>query len=275
MKQMKHHIFYISLILGLNFMTSCQNVQKKQPEVSKEVKQEAKKKEDKHWSYQGETGPEHWAKIEKNTECGGKYQSPIDIVGAQSDSNLLPLDIHYSSKTKIHNVTNNGHSIQFNFDPGDYIVLNGEKYELKQFHFHESAEHTIKGVRYPMVIHLVHVNKNGKYAVLAVMAEESRVNSESFDFLESYLPLSVKETKDIGKSFNMNSVLPEKKQYYTYEGSLTTPPCTEGVQWFIFKNPVDVSLEMIKELQEVMPVNNYRDIQPLNGRVVKRSFFTD
>lgn len=245
---MKPTIFYILPLLNLMFIASCK---------------------DNHWSYEGETGPEHWAEIDSN-DCDGKFQSPVDIVNAQP-SDLEPLHIYYSDETKIQDVTNNGHSIQFNFDLGDYIVLNGEKYELKQFHFHEPAEHTVKGVRYPLSIHLVHLNKYGKYAVLEVMAEESATNSESFDFLEGYLPLYVEETKDIGESFNINTVLPEKKQYYTYTGSLTTPPCTEDVQWFIFKAPVGVSLKMTKMLHDIMPLNNYRNTQPINGRVIKES----
>lgn len=257
---MKYNIYYILLLLI--FMASCkEDIRRKAPDEGKKIK---------HWDYQGESGPEHWAEIDNN-DCGGKFQSPIDIVDVRPESNLAPLPLCYNNKTKIHNVMNNGHSIQFNFNQGDYMILNGEKYELMQFHFHEPAEHTIKGVRFPLEIHLVHVNKNGKYAVLAIMAQENTANSESFDFLENYLPLSVNETKNIDKYFNMNDVLPEKKQYYAYLGSLTTPPCTEDVQWFVFKVPIDVSIKMIGELRGCMPVNNYRTIQPVNGRVTKES----
>lgn len=262
--------FFI-LIAGFVFTVSC-STEKKQLEEQKEQKQPHVKEagNEKQWSYNGETGPDHWAEFEKG-DCGGKFQSPIDILEVQPDSTLQPLDIHYNSGTKIHNVVNNGHSIQYNFAAGDYITLNGEKYELKQFHFHELSEHTIKGVHFPMVIHLVHVSKEGKYAVIAVMAVEDAANSQPFTFLDSYLPLAVEETKSVNATFNMNDVIPQQKQYYAYTGSLTTPPCTEGVQWFIFKEPLKVSVKMVKDLRANMPVNNYRDVQPLNGRVVKGS----
>lgn len=226
--------------------------------------------EHKHWSYDGETGPEHWSEIDQN-DCGGSAQSPVDIVETQKDETLKPIEFHYSQETKIHDVVNNGHSIQFDFEPGDYITLNGEQYNLVQFHFHEPAEHTIHGVRYPLVIHMVHKNKEGKFAVVAIMAKESKENNETFDFLDKFLPVKVNETIEVKDIFNLNNVLPENQTYYTYTGSLTTPPCTEGVQWFIFKNSVDVSLKMIEDLRKIMPVNNFRNVQQLNGRVIKES----
>lgn len=224
----------------------------------------------KHWNYDGETGPEHWSEIDQN-DCGGSAQSPVDIVETEKDETLKPIDFHYSQETKIHDVVNNGHSIQFDFEEGDYIILNEEKYNLVQFHFHEPAEHTIRGVRYPLVIHMVHMNKDGKFAVVAIMAKESKDNNETFDFLDKFLPIKVNESIEVKDVFNLNNVLPENQTYYTYTGSLTTPPCTEGVQWFIFKNSVDVSIKMIEDLRKIMPVNNFRNIQQLNGRIIKES----
>lgn len=224
----------------------------------------------KHWSYIGETGPAHWTEIEKQSDCGGEFQSPINIidVNAIADKTLKPLDIHYESSTKIHDVKNNGHSIQYNFEEGDYINYNGSQFNLKQIHFHESSEHTIDGIRYPLVIHMVHTNAKGAYLVLAVMAKEG-MPSEPFNFLENYLPLKKDETKIIDKSFDLNLNLPKNKGYYNYVGSLTTPPCTEGVNWFIFKEPITVSLEQVNILKQLMPINNFRDEQPLNGRKIK------
>lgn len=223
-----------------------------------------------HWSYAGETGPEHWAEFEKGSSCGGTSQSPINIIkiDATLDPNLKPLELNYTANTKIHDVTNNGHSIQFNFEEGDYLFFNTEKYVLKQFHFHEAAEHTINGVRYPIEIHLVHVNQKGEILVIGIMAEEG-INSEPFTFLESYLPLIVNEKKIVDAPFNMASILPDNKAFYTYSGSLTTPPCSENVTWIVLKEPITISEVQLKELQKLMPKNNYRNEQPLNGRVVK------
>jgi len=250
------------ILLGLVviILISCENNkgEKKVPEESK------------HWSYDGETGPKYWSEIDQS-DCGGSAQSPVDIVETEMDETLQPIDFQYSEETKIHDVVNNGHSIQFNFEEGNYITLNGDQYNLVQFHFHEPAEHTIKGVRYPLVIHMVHKNKEGKFAVVAIMAKESKGNNETFDFLDKFLPIKVNETIEVKDVFNLKEVLPDNQAYYTYTGSLTTPPCTEGVQWFIFKNSVDVSLKMIEDLRKIMPINNFRDIQQLNGRVIKES----
>jgi carbonic anhydrase len=260
-----------SLLFGTLLLSNTISCKERAPQETHERKTVGNHaQETKHWSYEGETGPEHWAELEKN-DCGGSMQSPIDILDPQAEGALPPLDIHYRVETKIHDIVNNGHTVQFNFDPGDYLVINGVQYMLKQFHFHEAAEHTIKGVRYPLEIHLVHKSEHGDYAVLSVMAEESTTNSKAFDFLENYLPLPAGTTRAVKASFDMSEALPRAKQYYTYTGSLTTPPCTQGVQWFIFKRPVTVSFEMIQELRKNLPVNNYRNVQQINGRIVKES----
>lgn len=118
-------------------------------------------------------------------------------------------------------------------------------------------------------MHLVHASKNNTYVVLAVMAIEGE-GSAPFTFLENYLPLNVNETKPVNADFDLNLNLPENKSYYAYGGSLTTPPCTESVSWFVFKTPISVSLKQVQQLQELMPMNNYRNEQPLNGRIVKQ-----
>lgn len=225
--------------------------------------------EEVHWTYQGETGPEHWAEFEKNSNCDGLRQSPINIIDyhAAVDPGLKPIEIFYSQEVKIHDVTNNGHTIQYNFEEGDYIKIDDRAYDLKQIHFHEASEHTINGVRYPMEMHLVHVSQDSDIAVLGILAEEGKP-SEPFTFLEQYLPLKIGETKAIDAYFDLNLNLPKSKEYYTYPGSLTTPPCTENVQWFVFKTPITISLEQVKLLQELMPINNYRNEQPLHGRRV-------
>lgn len=224
-----------------------------------------------HWSYQGETGPEHWAEIEKQGHCDGQFQSPINIIHVNTieDNEPRQLDIQYNAATKIHDVINNGHSIQYNFEPGDFLNYKGKKYDLKQIHFHEASEHTINGVRYPLEMHMVHLNTDNEYLVLAVMAEEGN-NSEPFEFLESYLPIQSGEEKVVDQTFDLNLNLPVDRKYYHYMGSLTTPPCTEGVEWFVFQQPITISLDQVKVLQQLMPINNYRTEQPINGRIISR-----
>lgn len=249
---MKNKLTFLILIILIVF--SCKN-----------------KEDSKHWTYQGETGPEHWSEIEKESDCDGKRQSPINIIDLDviDDTSLAPIEIYYSTKVKIHEITNNGHSIQYDFEKGDFIILNDDEYKLKQIHFHEPSEHTINGIRYPLEMHLVHFSKDNKITVLAIMAKEGE-SSKPFTFLEKYLPIDSGETKLIDTNFDLNKTLPKDKSYYTYNGSLTTPPCTQNVTWVVYKTPITISVEQVKQLQKLMPLNNYRNEQPVNGRIIKQ-----
>ncbi|MCT4666055.1 MAG: carbonic anhydrase family protein [Flavobacteriales bacterium] len=243
-------------------------------EQKKHTKIESKTHQD-HWTYQGETGPEHWSEIEKNSDCDGKKQSPINIIEVNSQESTSfgkKITTYYAPETKIHDVTNNGHSIQYNFEKGDKLSFEGSEYLLKQIHFHEPSEHTIDGIRYPMEIHLVHQNKQKEFVVLGILVKEG-LASEPFNFLESYLPVKAGETKIVNQSFDLNKNLPENKTFFHYEGSLTTPPCTETVDWVVFQNPISISVEQVKILQMLMPHNNYRNEQPINSRVITKSSF--
>lgn len=261
---MKKHIVFtvvFAMILGI----SCKN-EKKTEKVVEEKKEEAK-----HWSYNGETSPEHWAEFEKESSCGGEHQSPIDIVVADAElkpSGLKKSDINYHEATTIHDVTNNGHSIQYNFDDkANYVNFKGDRYDLVQFHFHAASEHTINGMHYPLVAHMVHVNKDKDFVVFAIMVVEGD-ESNTFDFLESYLPVESGESKVIEKPHSFSGYIFDHFDYYYYKGSLTTPPCTETVNWFVFKNPITASPTQVKMMADLMPRNNFRPTQPLNGRKV-------
>jgi carbonic anhydrase len=226
--------------------------------------------QEKHWSYEGETSPEHWAEIEKNSDCSGMSQSPINIIdintvaASQEDSML---QFYYSEKTVLNKVRNNGHSIQYDFERGDSIRNKNKNYNLVQIHFHEPSEHTINGVRYPIEIHLVHQSDQKDYTVIGIMGVEGG-ESHFLKRMETYLPLEVNEEKVIERSFDITTILPVKRDFYTYQGSLTTPPCTENVQWIILKSPLELSLEEVLKLKSNMPLKNYRDEQPLNDRKV-------
>ncbi|MCL5128940.1 carbonic anhydrase [Algibacter sp. L4_22] len=226
-----------------------------------------------HWSYAGETSPEHWIEIEKNSDCDGKYQSPINIINKDADSIATKddLKILYTPTTNISKVTNNGHSIQFDFEAGDSINYKNENYYLKQIHFHEPSEHKINGVIYPIEIHLVHVSKSGNITVLGIMGEEGS-KSQLFEFFESFLPIENETTKTIQQKIDLSSLFLEDKNYYSYGGSLTTPPCSEGVNWLVFKQPIILSVEEVLKLRNNMPTNNYRNEQPLNDREIKLNY---
>ncbi len=223
------------------------------------------------WSYEGETSPEHWAEIEANATCDGTHQSPINIIEVDTKkeaSGLKEEDIHYKELTTIYSVTNNGHSIQYNFkDDENYVSFKDKNYVLKQFHFHSPSEHTINGIRYPLVIHMVHQSSEKDFVVFAFMVKEGEA-SKPFSFIESYLPVKEGETKIIEKPYDFNESVAYNASHFYYKGSLTTPPCTETVNWFVFKEPITASLDQVKALSELMPKNNYRNEQPLNDRTV-------
>ncbi|MFS4481406.1 carbonic anhydrase [Hyunsoonleella sp. 2307UL5-6] len=223
-----------------------------------------------HWSYSGETSPEHWIEIEKNSDCNGKHQSPINIIHQNVDSVALQgdLKIQYTPLTLLKKVENNGHSIQFDFEAGDSINYKNETYYLKQIHFHEPSEHKINGLIYPIEIHLVHISKSGNITVLGLLGEEG-VESQLFEFFESFLPLENGTAKDIHQTIDLSGLLLEDKHYYAYGGSLTTPPCSEGVNWIVFKEPLILSVEEVIKLRNNMPLNNYRNEQAINNRVVE------
>lgn len=222
-----------------------------------------------HWSYEGESSPEHWAEIEKNSDCGGMYQSPINILENNTVAlkNTTELEVYYHSETLLHMVENNGHSIQFEFSPGDSIRYKGKMYYLKQIHFHEPSEHKINGLIYPIETHLVHISKDDSITVLGLMGIEGK-ESQLFELFRSFLPLKIGDSKEISEKIDLTGLLLEDQSYFSYNGSLTTPPCTENVNWIIFKEPVVLSLEEVLAIRENMPVNNYRIEQPINGRVV-------
>jgi carbonic anhydrase len=219
-----------------------------------------------HWSYEGAGGPEHWGELKSDYALcrEGKSQSPIDITDAVK-AMPAPVEIHYAGTPL--KIINNGHSIQVNYEKGSYIVVGGKKYELLQFHVHSPSEHQVNGKAYAMCAHLVHKDESGKLAVIAVLMEKGKEN-KFIDTLWSHLP------KDEGKELfakdviiNVEDLLPASKGYYNYSGSLTTPPCTEGVNWIVLKTPVTVSGDQVLKFTSIFK-KSVRPVQPLNGRVV-------
>lgn len=229
------------------------------------------KEHNSHWGYQGEMGPEHWAELE-GTACDGTKQSPVNIIRTDAEPSTdsrFPLTLHYSPQTDIYDAVNNGHSIQFDFAKGDEVEFMGVRYALKQLHFHEPSEHTLNGVRYPIEMHMVHYNEGvNRYTVLSVLGYEGKP-SAGYDKLEKALPLAVGETKPIQQAFDLKDILPSAlTPRFHYEGSLTTPPCTESVHWVVFEEPFMLSETQVNLLNKNMPANNYRGVQPLNQRRV-------
>jgi carbonic anhydrase len=219
-----------------------------------------------HWSYAGEEGPQHWDMLSPAYAlCGqGKMQSPIDIRGA-SAANLKPIQFEYGAT--VEEIVNNGHTIQANSAPGSRITVDGHVYELKQFHFHAPSENTIAGKTFPLEGHLVHADKDGKLAVVAVMFQEGPPN-EAVAAVWAKMPAKKDGKAKPAASINAGALLPKGRSYYSFNGSLTTPPCTEGVRWLVIEEPSTVSHEQVEAFEKVMKHHNNRPVQASNGRPV-------
>lgn len=218
-----------------------------------------------HFTYTGEYGPEHWSELDPSfTACGiGKSQSPIDLTGATA-KDITNIAFSYQP-TKIH-IINNGHSVQVNYDPGSYIEVDGQRYDLLQFHFHDPSEHEVDGMSFPMEMHLVHKNDEGQLAVIGVFLNKGAENAALKPVWEN-LPVEAGSKKDAESQVNAIDLLPAVQTTYRYSGSLTTPPCTEDVSWFVMSNPVELSEGQIVAFAQIYHGNN-RPVQPSNNRKI-------
>jgi carbonic anhydrase len=221
--------------------------------------------EDKHWAYAGHGGPAEWGTLDHEfASCGlGKLQSPIDIRGAKA-ADLPPIKFDY--KPSALKVIDNGHTVQVNYAPGSAIEAGGKRYELVQFHFHKPSEEKIDGRAHDMVVHLVHKGADGKLAVVAVLLDKGGAASPTIDAVWSALPKEKgKEAAPANATIDVAKLLPAQKGYYAFEGSLTTPPCSEGVKWMVLKTPVKIDNAEIAAFGKLYSMNA-RPTQPLNGR---------
>jgi carbonic anhydrase len=219
-----------------------------------------------HWGYSGDENPKHWGDLHKNYGLcsSGKNQSPIDLKNFIK-SDLAAIEFNYG--TLVSNIINDGHTVQANYAAGSSLTLNGHSFDLKQFHFHTPSENHINGKSFPMEAHLVHADKAGNLAVVAVMFEQGDANSAMAD-LWKQIPKKTGDKHSLSSKVNVSSLLPENKDYYRFNGSLTTPPCTEGVVWLVMKNSVSVSKQQIEIFSNVMSHANNRPVQAINARPV-------
>jgi carbonic anhydrase len=221
-----------------------------------------------HWSYEGEHGPANWGKINVDwAKCStGNRQSPIDI----RDGMKVDLEqIVFDYKPSAFNVTDNGHTIQVTMSGGNYITLQNRMYELVQFHFHRPSEERINGRGFEMVMHLVHRDAEGKLAVVALMLERGKTHP-MIQTVWNNLPLEKNDTVSPTIVLDVSEMLPSRRDYYTFMGSLTTPPCSEGVLWLVMKEPVQASPAQMALFSRLYPLNA-RPIQAGAGRVIKES----
>lgn len=217
-----------------------------------------------HWSYEGATGPNNWGDLSKEfAVCKtGKVQSPIDIPTKSAVKAKAPIKTSY--KASAGDIVNNGHTIQVALADGGSASLGGE-YKLLQFHFHTPAEEKVDGKSFPFNAHLVHKSADGKLAVIGVLFNEGKENTALKDVFAN---MPAKEGKTpLKTNFDATTILPKSLAYYGYAGSLTTPGCSEGVDFYILKTPVELSSAQLTAFKKIFPLNA-RPVMPLNGRKV-------
>jgi carbonic anhydrase len=223
-----------------------------------------------HWSYDGISGPSHWATLDaKYIACAARSQSPIEIRARDVRTTALPaLAFHYHPVPL--RIVDNGHTVQVNYDAGSWLEAGDTRYELVQFHFHRPSEEVIDGQRFAMVAHLVHRDAQGHIGVVAVPLSLG-ADDFSLKILWENLPkVKGAEVTRTDVKIDAESLLPASLGYYAYAGSLTMPPCSEGVRWMVLKTPSLISQREVEIFAARYP-NNARPLQPRNGREILSS----
>ncbi|EAZ92094.1 carbonic anhydrase [Crocosphaera chwakensis] len=219
------------------------------------------------WSYEGENNPDRWGEIsiEYETCSTGLFQSPIHLTSSNLIRENGNIETHYQATPLV--INNNGHTIEVNYKPGSYVLINGQKYELKQFHFHTPSEHSLNGKKSEMELHLVHQNEQGKIAVIGLFIKEGQANPTLATIWENLSEKQgIQEVKN--KTINGANFIVNNPTYFHYQGSLTTPPCSENVLWNMITEPIEASRQQIEQFMDLYPMNA-RPIQEHNDRLVE------
>ncbi|MDH5446771.1 MAG: carbonic anhydrase family protein [Gammaproteobacteria bacterium] len=251
--------------------SSSKPAKKETKKESKKASKKSKKKEaqvENHefhkadWDYRDPSG---WGSIKEDYHLckNGTRQSPIDITSTKP-ARLSHISFNYRKGAKT--IVNNGHTIQVDMHKGNYIVVSGKRYELLQFHFHTPSEHTVDGKPADMVAHFVHKASDGELAVVGVLFKACQENN-TISQIWRRIPVKAGQKKKMSRKINVLNMLPKNRGYYMYSGSLTTPPCTEGVKWMVLKNTVPVSDAQVKTFADLID-NNARPVQEKYHRTV-------
>jgi len=219
-----------------------------------------------HWGYSGESAPQNWGKLDPEfaTCASGKSQSPIDV-GKSEKGDPTPIRLDYKKGTA--EILNNGHTVQVNYQPGSSLTLDGRSFELKQFHFHAPSENTVNGKHFALEGHLVHEDQDGNLAVIAVMFREGPANPFIASLWKA-IPAREGEKNSLSEPLSVLRMLPRERHYYLFTGSLTTPPCSEGVRWLLLQKAMTASKAQIDAFAQAVGFANNRPVQPLNARQV-------
>lgn len=222
------------------------------------------------WSYTGTYGPEQWGALPGYGLCAtGQQQTPIPLWSLTN----LPLELSgpsFNYRFTPVDMVNNGHTVQFTYEPGSTLRSLGTDYRLAQFHFHTPSEHTLDAVSYPLELHLVHVDANGAPAVVVGIFIKRGAENQALATAFRNLPQNEGDvSKPLGAVINAADLLPRNRTHFRYQGSLTTPPCTEGIRWYVMRTPIEMSDAQISAYQLLPQLNpSARPLQPVNGRLV-------
>ncbi|WP_082235263.1 carbonic anhydrase [Halobacillus massiliensis] len=232
--------------------------------------QEEQEEEGAAWSYDGETGPKNWGELDPEyAACAeGEEQSPINISLSDTNESEEMEDISLNYQPSNFSLANNGHAVQANAKGAVNTMVLGEKeYQLKQFHFHAPSEHLISDQTYDMELHFVHESEDGNSAVIGIMIEEGKENEALSEFWDELPAEETEQNVELEEPIDVEGLIPEDQTTLHYEGSLTTPPCTEEINWALFKEPVQASKEQIEEFKQIHNDTD-RPVQPVNEREV-------
>jgi carbonic anhydrase len=221
------------------------------------------------WEYEGKRGELNWGKLNPAYQaCSkGHEQSPIDIRGARLNKALTPIEFHYIAGPVT--LVNDGHTVVAHVNPGSYIVAGGVRYELVEFDFHHPGEEAVKGKLSDMSVHLVHRSADGKMAVIAVrFIEDAGSPNAVLAELWPHLPRTAGAAEKVAEMVSAGGLLPADRGYWTYMGSLSTPPCTEGVRWFVFEQDLSLSRDQLRVFAALFRVNS-RGLQEAHGRRIE------
>ena len=218
-----------------------------------------------NWGYRGDIGPAYWGALDPAfSACAdGSRQSPIELADALA---VTQPGIVFDYRPLSAEILNNSFTIQVNVEPGNGIVVNAVRYEMLQFHFHRASEHTVAGARFPLETHLVHQSEDGALAVVGLLHREGTAN-EALAPIWASLPAEPADAVPVPGAVDLAALLPKRRTAWRYRGSLTTPPCTEGVSWVVMTEPTTMSAQQIAAFSAIYD-GNYRPLQPRNGRVV-------
>ncbi len=223
------------------------------------------------WNYYGKTGPLGWGKLDPAFKAcsDGREQSPLDIRKTHLNKSLKPIEVHYLTGSET--LENNGRTIVVHVNPGSYIVADGVRYDLVQYEFRHPSEEAVKGKLTDMSVQFLHKSAEGKLAIVAVrMVMNQDAPNAILATLFADLPRKAGETRKIKELVNPAGFFPGNRSYWTYTGSLTTPPCTEGVRWFVMQQPITLSQTQLMKYTWMFHVNT-RPFQDAHGREIEAS----